>query len=55
MSNKIFDLKNLPDKFVGGGISSHVPDWEDITSDNWVLIIVQFGYDIAFEEVPPEN
>ena len=54
MSTKIFDLKNLPDNFVGGKISSHVSNWEDITSDNWVLNIVQFGYDIEFEEVPPE-
>ena len=38
----------------GGEISSHVSNWEDITSDNWVLNIVQFGYDIEFEEVPPE-
>ena len=52
MSTKIFDLKNLPDNFVGGKISSHVSDWEDITSDNWGLNIVQFGYDIEFEEVP---
>ena len=54
MSSKIFDLKNLPDNFVGGNISSHVSDWEDITSDNLVLNIVQFGYDIEFKEVPPE-
>ena len=52
MSTKIFDLKNLPDNFVGRKISSHVSDWENITSDNWVLNIVQFGYDIEFEEVP---
>ena len=54
VSTKIFDLKNLPDNFVGGKISSHVSNWEDITSYNWVLNIVQFGYGIEFEEVPPE-
>ena len=52
VSARIFYLKTLPHNFVGGKISSHVPDWEDITSDDMVLNIVQFGHDIEFEEVP---
>ena len=55
MSTNNFDLKILPDNFVGVKNSSHVSDWEDITSDNLVLNIVQFGYDIGFEEIPPES
>ena len=51
---RFFYLKTLPQNFVGGKISSHFSDWDDNTSDNWGLNIVQFGYDIEFEEVPPE-
>ena len=58
VSAKIFFcLKTLPHNFVGGKNSSHFSDWDDITSDNWVLHvnIVQFGNDIKFEEVAPRS
>ena len=46
---------NTPNNFVSGKISRHYAEWSNITSDNWVLNIVESGYDTEFEKLPPES
>ena len=45
-------LHNTPDNFIGGKISSFTPQWEIITSDRYILDIIQFGYKIEFSSMP---
>ena len=48
-------LINTPNNFVSRKISRHYAEWSNITSDNWVLNIVESGYDTEFEKLPPES
>ncbi|KAJ1140863.1 hypothetical protein NDU88_007201 [Pleurodeles waltl] len=38
---------------VGGRIRPHLPYWESITTDRWVLQIVRRGYSLPFNTAPP--
>ena len=38
---------------VGSRIGHYLPRWQAITSDKWVLQIVQQGYALLFLEIPP--
>jgi hypothetical protein len=51
------DLEDLPTSrpservstahvFTAGNVQSHINDWENITSDNWVLDVIRNGYEI---------
>ena len=42
---------NNPNNFVGGKISRFLSNWENITSDPWILNIIR-GYRIEFEQLP---
>lgn len=37
---------------VGGKISCYLQQWRRITSDQWVLNIIQFGHSLEFIEIP---
>ncbi|KAJ1173150.1 hypothetical protein NDU88_004991 [Pleurodeles waltl] len=38
---------------VGDRIRHHLPHWEHITTDGWVLQIIRKGYSLPFESAPP--
>jgi hypothetical protein len=45
-------LSTLP---VGGRLQFYATNWEEITSDQWVLSTIREGYTIEFARPPPLN
>ena len=44
-------LKHTPKNFYAGGITHCLKQWQRLTSDKWILKLVQ-GYEIEFHSVP---
>ena len=42
---------NTPDNFYGGKITEFSFHWEELTTDEWILDIVN-GYKIEFDQLP---
>ena len=42
-----------PELQVGGRLSHFLPEWEEVTSDSWVLGVVARGLSIPFRQQPP--
>ena len=46
-------IANKPEIPVGGRLSHFLPEWQRITSDKWVLDLVEHGYKLEFLKKPP--
>ena len=54
----ISEVSSFPDSieqtFCGGQIAKHVPEWEAITSDLWIISALK-GVEIPFVETPSQD
>ena len=44
-----------PEIPVGGRLKNFVNNWEQITTDQWVLSIIRDGYKMEFQNIPKFN
>ena len=52
-NDKVSVIAKFPQIPVGGRLSHFYENWKQITSDLWVLDLIQKGYKLEFEEFPP--
>ena len=52
--NLVSKLKNTPDNFSGGKLSTHIDAWMELTSDKWILDTIR-GYTIEFDCMPQQT
>ena len=46
-------LTPKPEVPVGGRLAHFLPEWQSVTSDKWVLEVIQHGYALEFADMPP--
>ena len=49
------DFSQAPTLAVGGRLRHFAAEWENVTSDPWVLAVVQYGLRIVFTSPPPQQ
>jgi hypothetical protein len=47
-------VHNKPENFVGGKISQFLRRWKSLTSDKWILDVIN-GNKIEFEQLPKQS
>lgn len=52
---KLKQFRNTPENFKGGKIIENVYQWRQLTSDKYILNIVESGYKLEFESEPCEH
>ena len=45
-------MESLP---LGGRISNFITNWRKITDNDWILLVVEFGYKIPLKTTPFKN
>lgn len=54
-SDSVRVLLKFPEIPVGGRLKFFHKNWEKITQDKWVLSVIQYGYKLEFNKIPPFN
>lgn len=54
MGTEFYHLINTPENFSGGKVIHSVSDWRQITSDSWILDVIQ-GHALQLDHCPAQN